>query len=102
MNQRLVRKEGAVYRIGISDATPRELEEISAEMGLALSLEEMQQICKYFQKKGRDPTDIELQALGQAWSEHCCYKSSKPILQKFSLKLSQHLPNTHLPRYYNL
>src|SRR2546427_625061 len=32
---------------------------------------------------GREPTDIELQSLGQAWSEHCCYKSSKVFLKEF-------------------
>ncbi|HDM66915.1 MAG TPA: phosphoribosylformylglycinamidine synthase subunit PurL, partial [Thermoplasmatales archaeon] len=52
-------------------------------MGLALSLEEMRRIKKYFQEKNRLPRDIELQALGQAWSEHCCYKSSKIPLKMY-------------------
>ncbi|MEW6069284.1 MAG: phosphoribosylformylglycinamidine synthase subunit PurL, partial [Candidatus Thermoplasmatota archaeon] len=38
---------------------------------------------EYFINKKRNPTDAELQSLGQAWSEHCCYKSSKAILKKF-------------------
>ncbi|MCL5791196.1 MAG: AIR synthase-related protein, partial [Candidatus Thermoplasmatota archaeon] len=37
----------------------------------------------YFTALGRDPTETELQAMGQAWSEHCCYKSSKLYLKKF-------------------
>jgi phosphoribosylformylglycinamidine synthase len=52
-------------------------------MGLALNTTEMEKIQHYFQSKNRNPTDVELQALGQAWSEHCCYKSSKLPLQKY-------------------
>src|SRR5881296_4580526 len=52
-------------------------------MGLALSVEEMRRIQSYFSGIGRDPTDVELQSLGQAWSEHCCYKSSKVFLKEF-------------------
>src|SRR3989454_9895739 len=52
-------------------------------MGLALSLDEMKTIQDYFRKEDRDPTDVELQSLGQAWSEHCCYKSSKVFLKEF-------------------
>ena len=57
-----------------------QLVEISDKMGLALDLDEMQRVQQYFKDKNRLPTDVELQALGQAWSEHCCYKSSKVIL----------------------
>ena len=38
---------------------------------LALDLESMKTIQNYFQKLGRDPRDIELEALAQTWSEHC-------------------------------
>ncbi len=72
-----------LYEIDLLNADDNELEEISGEMGLALSLYEMKLIRDYFRKKGRNPTDIELQAFGQAWSEHCCYKSSKYPLKKY-------------------
>ncbi|HEX17126.1 MAG TPA: phosphoribosylformylglycinamidine synthase II, partial [Thermoplasmatales archaeon] len=58
-------------------------------MSLALSLYEMKLIRDYFKKKGRNPTDIELQAFGQAWSEHCCYKSSKHPLKKYLLDVGK-------------
>lgn len=38
---------------------------------LALSLHAMQTIRDYFKKEGRNPTDIELEAIAQTWSEHC-------------------------------
>jgi phosphoribosylformylglycinamidine synthase len=71
-----------LYEVDILNASD-ELAVISDEMGLALSVDEMRRIKEYFRQKGRNPTDIELQALGQAWSEHCCYKSSKYFLKKY-------------------
>jgi len=67
----------------LRDATHPELERVSTEMGLALSLEEMMAVKEHFVRLARDPTDVELQSLGQAWSEHCCYKSSKVFLREF-------------------
>ena len=82
----LFKKKDAVsdcYEIEIFSATDSQLQEISNKMGLALDKTEMKRIKQYFQSKHRNPTDIELQALGQAWSEHCCYKSSKVPLKKY-------------------
>ena len=87
---RLMRKRDApysLYEIDILSADDGELKELSAEMGLSLSLDEMKVIVDYFKKEGRNPTDVELQSLGQAWSEHCCYKSSKNILKQFVFAL---------------
>jgi len=38
---------------------------------LALDLSYMKAIQKYFNKLGRNPTDIELESIAQTWSEHC-------------------------------
>ncbi|MCK5258928.1 MAG: phosphoribosylformylglycinamidine synthase subunit PurL [Thermoplasmatales archaeon] len=70
------------YEIDLFSASDKNLKEISDRMGLAISGEEMKRIKEYFQNKNRNPTDIELEALGQAWSEHCCYKSSKIPLKQ--------------------
>ncbi|MBP6021232.1 MAG: phosphoribosylformylglycinamidine synthase subunit PurL [Candidatus Methanomethylophilaceae archaeon] len=72
-----------LYDVDILKADDAALNKISADMSLSLSLEEMRTVKEYYAKEGRNPTDIELQSLGQAWSEHCCYKSSKPILREF-------------------
>jgi len=72
-----------LYDIRIKDAEDDDLKKISKDLGLGLSLDEMQLIKKYFIKEKRDATDIELQSLGQAWSEHCCYKSSKAVLKEY-------------------
>ncbi|MDI6810967.1 MAG: phosphoribosylformylglycinamidine synthase subunit PurL [archaeon] len=69
--------------VGITDAEDEELKRVSEGMGLSLSLEEMRRIKQYFVMKNREPTDVELQSIAQAWSEHCCYKSSKNVLEAF-------------------
>ena len=66
-----------LYDIDLNSASDKELIEISNKMGVALALPEMKRIRDYFNTKKRNPTGVELEALGQAWSEHCCYKSSK-------------------------
>jgi phosphoribosylformylglycinamidine synthase II len=72
-----------LFDLVLSDASDEELQELSREAGIALSLEEMHRIREHFAGKGRDPTDVELQSIGQAWSEHCCYKSSKVFLKQY-------------------
>ncbi|MBN1677229.1 MAG: phosphoribosylformylglycinamidine synthase subunit PurL [Candidatus Thermoplasmatota archaeon] len=69
--------------INLADANDDELKELSKESGTALSLDEMKRIRDFFSSKGRNPTDVELQSIGQAWSEHCCYKSSKVFLKEY-------------------
>lgn len=69
--------------VRITDADDGELKRISDGMGLSLSVDEMQRIKEYFSARHSEPTDVELQSIAQAWSEHCCYKSSKAILQEF-------------------
>ncbi|MHC1599541.1 MAG: AIR synthase-related protein, partial [Candidatus Methanospirareceae archaeon] len=71
------------FEVWIRDANDEELTRISEGMGLSLNLEEMRRIKRYFAAKKREPTDVELQSIAQAWSEHCCYKSSKKILEEF-------------------
>ncbi|MDY0293135.1 MAG: phosphoribosylformylglycinamidine synthase subunit PurL [Candidatus Methanomethylophilaceae archaeon] len=75
--------------IDILDAADEELMQISSDMGLNLSLDEMKTVREYFKAEGRTSTDVELQAIGQAWSEHCCYKSSKPILKEFVFSIAR-------------
>ncbi len=70
-----------LHEVNVLEADEKDLEEISRESGVGLSLDEMKTVKEHFEKIGRNPTDLELEAIGQAWSEHCCYKSSKPILK---------------------
>ncbi|MFH1541069.1 MAG: phosphoribosylformylglycinamidine synthase subunit PurL [Elusimicrobiota bacterium] len=65
----------AVKYISILNANNDTLLQISKERLLALNIEEMETIKKYFQILKREPTDCELETLAQTWSEHCKHKT---------------------------
>jgi len=70
-----------VKTINILDADDTELLRISKEGVLSLNLEEMHAIQNYYRKKGRNPTDVELETLAQTWSEHCVHKTFKGLIE---------------------
>lgn len=72
----------ALFDVKVLGASDEELMTISEERQLALSLDEMHRIQAFFLKEGRNPSDVEIEALAQAWSEHSCYKSSWPVLER--------------------
>ncbi len=61
----------------IRDFNDNGLIALSKEKDLFLNLVEMQTIQRYFQQLDRDPTDVELEAIAQTWSEHCVHKTLK-------------------------
>ena len=66
-----------LFEVNILEADEQQLLEISQEMGIGLNLQEMKAVQKYFGKRKRNPTDVELQTIGQTWSEHCFHKTFK-------------------------
>ena len=50
------------------------LQRANAELGLALSADEIEYLCDNYAQLGRDPTDVELMMFAQANSEHCRHK----------------------------
>jgi phosphoribosylformylglycinamidine (FGAM) synthase-like enzyme/phosphoribosylformylglycinamidine (FGAM) synthase PurS component len=52
-----------------------QLQRLSKEGQLFLSLAEMQTIREHFRSLGRNPTDVELETVAQTWSEHCSHKT---------------------------
>jgi phosphoribosylformylglycinamidine synthase II len=67
----------SIEAIPLEALNSADLLKISQERRLALNLEEMQAIQKYFTELGRAPTDAELETLAQTWSEHCVHKTFK-------------------------
>ncbi len=59
------------------ESTPFTAEEIAAE---GIKLEEYREIVN---RLGRHPNKAELGMFGVMWSEHCCYKNSRPLLKHF-------------------
>jgi len=58
-------------------ASPFSPEEIAAE---GIKPDEYEEIVK---RLGRHPNKAELGMFGVMWSEHCCYKNSRPLLKQF-------------------
>ncbi len=54
-----------------------EAESLEVRRRFGFSEDELQAITSYFQKQGRNPTDVELETLAQTWSEHCVHKTFK-------------------------
>jgi phosphoribosylformylglycinamidine synthase len=70
-----------VNEIKILGKSEEGLIKISKDYSLALNLEEMKKIQEYFSKKGRNPTDVEIETIAQTWSEHCVHKTFKGIIK---------------------
>jgi phosphoribosylformylglycinamidine synthase len=66
-----------LFEISIENATDQQLLKVSSELGIGLSLQEMKAVQRCFKDKRRNPTDVELQTIGQTWSEHCFHKTFK-------------------------
>ena len=67
----------SLFEVNMLEAGEQQLLEISREMGIGLNLQEMKAVQEYFRKRKRNPTDVELQTIGQTWSEHCFHKTFK-------------------------
>jgi phosphoribosylformylglycinamidine synthase len=61
----------------VCDLEDEELVALSKDKDLFLNLVEMQTIQKYYRQLNREPTDVELEAIAQTWSEHCVHKTLK-------------------------
>jgi phosphoribosylformylglycinamidine synthase II len=64
-----------------SSLSPTEIASVSeACRRLGIKPDEYQEIV---QRLGRNPNIAELGMFGVMWSEHCCYKNSRPLLKQF-------------------
>ncbi len=77
MRQQVQLKACAIGDLCMSTATPFSPDEIASE---GLKPEEYDDIVH---RLGRHPNRAELGMFGVMWSEHCCYKNSRPLLSQF-------------------
>jgi phosphoribosylformylglycinamidine synthase len=59
----------------IRELSADELQQLSRERTLSLTLVELQTIQRHYRELGREPTDVELETIAQTWSEHCSHKT---------------------------
>ena len=63
------------YRhIPITGLDGKQLLQLSSDMKLSLSQEDMEAVQKIFKDWDREPTDVELEVIAQTWSEHCKHR----------------------------
>jgi phosphoribosylformylglycinamidine synthase len=74
-------RELRIVEVPICRLSDAELERLSREAHLFLSLEEMRAIQAEYRRLGREPREIELETLAQTWSEHCVHKTLKSTVR---------------------
>lgn len=72
---------GECQTVAIVGLAPDELMAVGRERRLSLDPAELTAIQKHFEALERDPTDVELEALAQTWSEHCNHKTFRAALR---------------------
>lgn len=83
------------YRLHILNVNlNQDLMALSKDMGLSLSKVEMEAIKKYFARKQRTPTDVELETIAQTWSEHCGHKTFRGKIILNGKRINNLLKNT--------
>ncbi len=63
-----------ISTINLGDAGMANLQQANADLGLALSAEEIEYLVERYAQLGRNPSDAELMMFAQANSEHCRHK----------------------------
>lgn len=81
MRARGHRPQPWVQHVPVRGASPEALARLSRERLLSLDAAEMAAIQRHFTAIGRDPTDVELEALAQTWSEHCIHKTFRAVVE---------------------
>ncbi len=74
-------REFRVVEVPLRELGDAELERLSRDAHLFLSLEEMRAIQAEYRRLGREPREIELETLAQTWSEHCVHKTLKSTVR---------------------
>ena len=70
-----------IVEVPVRELTDVQLEKLSREAHLFLSLDEMRAIQAEYRRLGREPREIELETLAQTWSEHCVHKTLKSTVR---------------------
>jgi phosphoribosylformylglycinamidine synthase subunit PurSL len=71
----------SIREVAITKLSDAELEKLSREGHLFLSLDEMKALQSEYRRLGREPREIELETLAQTWSEHCVHKTLKSTVR---------------------
>ncbi len=71
---------------GFRTYTKEDFEKIIKDLSLALDVEDLEFIQKYFIKEDRDPTETEIYVLDVFWSDHCRHTTFETTLDDIKIK----------------
>lgn len=70
---------------GFISYSEKQIEEFRDNNDLAMNLEDLQHIQKYFKKEDRDPTATEIKVLDTYWSDHCRHTTFETYLKDIKI-----------------
>ena len=71
---------------GFLDYSKERLEELKKEFSLAMNIEDLEFIQKYFRTEGRIPTETEIYVLDCYWSDHCRHTTFETVLDDVKIE----------------
>ncbi|MCL2046511.1 MAG: phosphoribosylformylglycinamidine synthase subunit PurQ [Oscillospiraceae bacterium] len=77
------------HLVGFVSLGNDELETLRINMGMAMSLSDLQIIQEYFIEEKRDPTLTEIKVLDTYWSDHCRHTTFNTIIENVDIKDSR-------------
>lgn len=83
---------------GFISYSEKQIEEFRKSNDLAMNLEDLQHIQKYFKNEDRDPTATEIKVLDTYWSDHCRHTTFETYLK--NIKIAKGKMNEAIQKSY--
>lgn len=83
-----------VQHVPLREADDAQLDRLSRDGLLSLSLDEMRAIQAHYRAQDREPTLAELETLAQTWSEHCKHKTFTGVIDYDGERIDNLLKHT--------
>ncbi len=70
---------------GFTHMQDKDLAAFCKQWGLAMNVDDLREVVRYFQKEHRNPTETELRILDTYWSDHCRHTTFTTILEHIKI-----------------
>lgn len=67
------------------DMSQAEAEQFCRDWGLAMNVDDLNEVIRYFKGEKRNPTETELRILDTYWSDHCRHTTFTTVLQEITI-----------------
>lgn len=85
-NDENIEIEKVLVHEGFRNLSEEELKEFLSSDGLAMTLEDLKHIQRYFVEEKRDPTVTEIKVLDTYWSDHCRHTTFETYLKNIKIE----------------